>query len=433
MPLTDFIQYRHGVLHVEGVALNQAREAFDDATTPVYYYSAGAMTDAYDRLARALEGLDATILYAMKANPSLAIVNHFAGLGAGADIVSEGEYRQARKAGVDPKKIIFAGVGKRGFEIAFTHMYGLGFFSAESEPELAVIAEACSEGAMQPPDVLLRVNPDVVPKTHKKISTGQGETKFGIPIERIKAVYAAAQADPRLRVRGLHIHIGSQLTDIAPLRAAFEKIAGLVREMRAEGLTVDTLDLGGGLGVRYHQEETIDPADYANLLRTIIAPLGVKIFLEPGRFLIANAGLLLTRVVYVKQAMTKQFLIVDAAMNDLIRPTLYDAWHDILPVRQAQAGGPRAVYDVVGPVCETGDYFAHDRELPALAQGDLVAILSAGAYANAMASNYNARPMPGEYLVRGEACDVIRFRQSYNDVYGRDRLPAWAEPDSLTG
>lgn len=431
MPLDEFIGYRNGVLHVEDVNLADLFSFPDGWRTPFYVYSAGAMTQAYERLARATAGLNATICYAMKANPSLAIVNHFARLGAGADIVSEGEYRQARKANVPADKIVFAGVGKTGEEMAFTHAYGLGHFSVESEPELDLLSWVCSEAGQAPPQVLLRVNPDVIPETHGKISTGQGETKFGIPLDRVKQVYAEAQKNIRLNVRGLHIHIGSQLTNLAPLQAAFRKIAALVGEMRSEGLRVEVLDLGGGLGVTYHQEKTIDPQDYGQAMQEIIGPLGCQIILEPGRFLVANAGILVSRALYVKKAQQESFLVVDAAMNDLIRPTLYDAWHDIVPVKEPAPNLDHAPMNVVGPVCETGDYLAMGRPLPPIfgarygEPGDLIAILSAGAYTAAMGSNYNARLLPAEAIVRGSEIDIIRHRQSYDDLYARDVLPAW--------
>ncbi|HTI86280.1 MAG TPA: diaminopimelate decarboxylase [Alphaproteobacteria bacterium] len=420
--MTAFIR-RAGRLACEGVPLATIAEAVG---TPVYVYSQTAMENAYRALrdgfkaARPPKGFE--ICYAVKANPNVAVIETFARLGAGADVVSEGELRRALAAGVPPERIVFSGVGKSRDEIAFALKSKIGQINVESAPELEAIDEVATR-LRKTATVVLRVNPDVDAKTHAKITTGREENKFGIDFREALALYARAAELPRVKPVGLAVHIGSQITTLGPFGAAYRRLGALVKDLRARGHAVEKLDLGGGLGIRYRDETPPAPAEYAKLVSGIAAQLDVKVVVEPGRFLVGNAGALVTRVLYVKGGRRHQFTITDAAMNDLMRPALYESWHDIVPV-----AAPRRhtfVTDVVGPVCETTDIFARGRRLPMLASGDLVAVLSAGAYGAAMASDYNSRPLVPEVLVKGRRYAVIRPRQTFEAMLSREQRPSW--------
>lgn len=417
---------RSGKLACEGVALARIAETVG---TPVYVYSQTAMERSYRTLhdgfvtAHPKHGFE--ICYAVKANPNLAVIETFARLGAGADVVSEGELRRALAAGIAPERIVFSGVGKSPDEIAFALKSQISQINVESAAELDMI-DAVAARMKRKATIVLRVNPDVDARTHAKITTGRKENKFGIDFDIARTLYARAAKRASLRPIGLACHIGSQITTLGPFGAAFKRLGALVGDLRASGHTVEKLDLGGGLGIRYKDETPPDPAAYARLIATVAAKLDVKVVVEPGRFLVGNAGALITRVLYIKTGRNRRFVIVDAAMNDLMRPALYDAWHDIVPI--AAPRGKRTPADVVGPVCETTDIFARDRLLPVLASKDLVAVLSAGAYGAAMASDYNSRPLVPEVLVKGRHFAVIRPRQSIEAMLSRDTLPPWFKP-----
>jgi diaminopimelate decarboxylase len=415
--------YQQGQLHAEQVPLARIAE---QVGTPAYVYSSAALVGAYRRFAAALaaERLDATICYALKANSNQAVIATFAAEGAGADVVSEGELRRALAAGVPAPKIVFAGVGKTPDEMAFALASGILQFNVESLPELEALA-AVAQGLGLVAPVALRINPDVDARTHEKISTGKAENKFGIAYDAAPAVAARARALPGVKLVGLAVHIGSQLTDLAPYRAAFQRLVQLYRALRAAGHPLERLDLGGGLGIAYRDEQPPAPEDYARVVAEATRGLGARLICEPGRHLVGNAGLLLTRAVYVKRGTNRAFVIVDGAMNDLIRPTLYEAWHDIVPVAEPAEDAPVERYDIVGPVCESGDFFARQRPLPPLAAGDLVALCSAGAYGAVMASTYNSRPLVPEVLVKDGTFFVIRPRQSYATLIALDRVPPW--------
>ncbi|MCW5696233.1 MAG: diaminopimelate decarboxylase [Bauldia sp.] len=415
--------YRDGVLHAEDVPLPAIADAVG---TPFYCYSTATLTRHYRVFNEALAGLDALLCYAIKANSNQAVIRTLLAEGAGFDVVSEGELRRVLAAGADPSRVMFAGVGKTAAEIAFAIDAGIGCFNVESEPELAAIsAIAAGKGATA--RIAFRVNPDVDARTHAKITTGKAENKFGIPFDRARDAYAHARSLPGIDVTGVAMHIGSQITDLAPFDAAYERLAELVGLLRADGHAIRHVDVGGGLGIPYRAGDPPppDPAAYADVLRRRLGPLGCRIILEPGRLIAGNAGILVSRVVYVKTGASKTFVIVDAAMNDLIRPTLYDAWHDIQPVREPTGDAPLLMADVVGGVCETGDYFAHGRGLPPLAAGDLIALMTAGAYGAVQAGTYNTRPLLPEVLVRGSDWAVVRPRQTYDALIGMDRLPPW--------
>ncbi|HWT96852.1 MAG TPA: diaminopimelate decarboxylase [Terriglobales bacterium] len=413
--------YVNGQLHIEGVAVAKIAEAVG---TPFYCYSTAALTDHYQAYMAALKGLDATVYYSLKANSNQAVIATLAKLGAGGDVVSVGEMYRALKAGIPASKIVFAGVGKTREELSEALKAGIHQINVESEGELEALSEIATALGKEAV-IALRINPDIDAKTHAKISTGKSENKFGIDIDHAAQIYSRAAHMPGIRVAGIACHIGSQLTDIAPYRAAFTRIAELVTSLRRAGLPVERVDLGGGVGIVYRDEQVIDLADYAKLVREIIAPLGCAIELEPGRSIVGNAGLLVSRVINVKRGVSRDFVILDAAMNDLIRPTLYEAYHDIIPVTQPGDVAPVARIDVVGPVCETGDRFAEQRALPPLKMDDLVAICSAGAYGSVMSSTYNTRLPAAEVLVKGDAFQVVRPRPSYDAIIGQDSLPAW--------
>ncbi len=415
--------YRSGRLHAEDVALDALAEAVG---TPFYCYSSGALEAAYGAFARAVSGLPALICYALKANPNMAVVRSFARLGAGADVVSEGELRRALTAGVAPDKIVFAGVGKTAREMAFGLETGILQFNVESLPELELLSRIARDKGVTAP-VALRLNPDVDARTHAGIATGKAENKFGIALGQIRAVLARAAELPGISIEGLAVHIGSQLTEVEPYRAAFERVAGLYRELKEAGLRLRRLDLGGGLGIRYRDETPPDLAIYAEAARKATAGLDAQLVFEPGRFLVGNAGVMVTRVLYVKSGAERSFLVVDAAMNDLLRPSLYGAWHEIVPVAAPAPGAETAPVDVVGPICETTDTFARQRPMPPIAAGDLLAFHSAGAYAAAMGSTYNCRLPAPEIMVRGGDYAVVRVRPDHAESIAQDRMPDWLD------
>lgn len=415
--------YREGVLFAEDVDLAALA---DQIGTPFYCYSTATIERHYRVFRDAFAGLDATICYAMKANSNQAVIRTLARIGAGMDIVSEGELRRALAAGTPAERITFSGVGKTRHEIALALRAGIFCFNVESEPELHAISEEAQALGAQA-QIALRVNPDVDAKTHAKISTGKSENKFGVPISRARQIYAHARDLPGLRVSGVDMHIGSQITDLAPFENAFLLLAELVRDLRAEGHAIDHVDLGGGLGIPYRADEDPDsyhPDRYADVVRRTVADLDCKLLFEPGRLIVGNAGILITRVIYVKRGEAKSFVIVDAAMNDLIRPTLYEAHHEIAPVRHDPAT-PFERVDVVGPVCETGDYLALDRDLPVTRAGDLLAVMSAGAYGAVQSGTYNSRLLVPEVLVSGDHAAIVRARPTYDQLIGLDTIPAW--------
>ena len=415
--------YRNGVLHAEDVPLPTIAKAVG---TPFYCYSTATLTRHYRVFREAFSDLDVLICYAMKANSNQSVLTTFIREGAGVDVVSEGELRRALAAGAKPDRIVFSGVGKTGREIAFALDTGIYCFNVESEPELDRISEiAASRGRTAA--IALRVNPDVDARTHAKITTGKSENKFGIPYERAREIYRYAATLPGLRVSGVDMHIGSQITDLAPYDEAYGRLADLVRDLRADGHVIDHVDAGGGLGIPYRTDNSPPPLPdaYAAIVRKRVGPLGLKVMFEPGRLIVGNAGILVAEVIYVKEGDAKNFLVVDAAMNDLIRPTLYDAFHDIRPVVQAGPDAPRMTVDIVGPVCETGDYIGLDRDLPRLKAGDLIAVGTAGAYGAVQAGTYNTRLLVPEVLVDGDRFAVIRPRRSYEDLIGLDVMPDW--------
>jgi diaminopimelate decarboxylase len=421
--VSEFFPYRGGVLHAEMVPVPRIAAAVG---TPFYVYSAAAFTAQYRRFAEAFAAERPLICYAVKANSNLAVLRLFAGLGAGADVVSEGELRRALAAGVPPERIVFSGVGKTAEEMAAALAAGVHQINVESVPELRRLSAVAAELGRTTP-IALRVNPDVDALTHAKIATGKKGNKFGIDLGESMAAYRLAAALPGLAPVGLAMHIGSQLVDLAPYRRAFARLAWLVRELRADGLAVDRVDLGGGIGIRYRGERPPDPDGYARLVGEIFGGLGLALAFEPGRVLAGEAGLLVARVVYVKEGATKRFVVVDAAMNDLIRPALYDAWHDIVPVGLPPPKARLAPADVVGPICETGDTFAVARDLPPLAEGDLVAFTAAGAYGAVMSSTYNSRLLVPETMVAGDRFAVVRARPSYDALLSLDTIPNWLD------
>jgi diaminopimelate decarboxylase len=419
----NHFDYRDGVLFAEDVAVPDIAAAVG---TPFYCYSTATLTRHFRVFRDAFAGLDALVCYAMKANSNQAVLTTLARLGAGADVVSEGELRRALAAGIPANRILFSGVGKTAREMDFALQAGILCFNVESEPELELLsARAVALGKVAP--VSLRINPDVDAKTHKKISTGKAENKFGIPWQRARAVYARAATLPGIRVTGIDTHIGSRITDLQPFDDAFALLVDLVGTLRADGHAIEHVDLGGGLGIPYRTDNSPPPLPdaYAAIVRKRVGPLGLKVMFEPGRLIVGNAGILVAEVIYVKEGDAKNFLVVDAAMNDLIRPTLYDAFHDIRPVVQAGPDAPRMTVDIVGPVCETGDYIGLDRDLPRLKAGDLIAVGTAGAYGAVQAGTYNTRLLVPEVLVDGDRFAVIRPRRSYEDLIGLDVMPDW--------
>ncbi len=412
-------EYRDGILHAEDVAIPALAESVG---TPFYCYSSAGLTRRYTAFAEAFAGQDALICYSVKANSNLAVIRTLAGLGAGADVVSEGELRRALAAGVPPERIVFSGVGKTRDEIAYALAQDIYRINVESEPELQVLGAAVASTG-QNVEIGIRVNPDVDAKTHAKISTGRAENKFGVDIAKALDIFAKARALPGVTPRTAAVHIGSQLNNLAPMRAAFSAVAELVVALRADGHTIDSIDLGGGLGIRYDDEDPPSRTQYADMVRSATGNLGCRLIFEPGRNLTGNSGILVTRVIYEKHGGSRRFVIVDAAMNDLIRPAMYEAHHDILPVRES--GAAQSPADIVGPICETGDTFARARMLPALASDDLLAFASAGAYGAVMASTYNTRRLIPEVLVRGGAHSVVRRRPEYDELLSLEKLADW--------
>ncbi len=413
--------YKAGALACEDVPLARIAEAVG---TPVYVYSSNALEAQYRAFTEAFAGQPARVCFAVKANSNQAVIRTFAALGAGADVLSEGELRRALAAGVPAEKVVFSGVGKSQGEMAFALSAGVGQINVESLPELRQLSEVATRLG-KTAHIAVRVNPDVDAKTHAKITTGKKENKFGIDYDVAPAVYAEAAKLSGIKALGIAVHIGSQLLDLAPFRDAFVLIADLATRLRAAGHDIRRLDLGGGLGIPYRDETPPPPAAYAAVVKEAVGHLGCELTFEPGRLLVGNAGVLVSRVLYVKDGSDRRFVIVDAAMNDLMRPALYEAWHDIRPLKEPAKGASLAPVDVVGPVCETTDIFAKDRVLPPLAADDLVAFGSAGAYGAVMASDYNSRPLVPEVLVKGGDYAVIRPRQSYEDMLGRDYLAPW--------
>ncbi|HYD19085.1 MAG TPA: diaminopimelate decarboxylase [Patescibacteria group bacterium] len=418
--MTTTIAYKNSRLFMEDVDLTAVAEKFG---TPLYCYSAGQIAENYDAYRRALKSVtdDFTICYAAKANSNLAVLKLLQSKGAGADIVSGGELKRALAAGISPKKIVYSGVGKSDAELAFAIRTGIMQINVESEPELEAISRIAKK-LKKTADVSIRVNPNVDAKTHAKITTGKKENKFGIDIDLAPPLYKRALKLPNIRAIGVAVHIGSQLTSLAPYKRAYERVAELVIALRKQGNDIRRVDLGGGIGITYRDETPIDLYLYALMVRDVILPLNVHIVVEPGRFIVGDAGVLLSRVVSIKQGHDKKFLILDAAMNDLMRPSLYDAYHAVKPLKK---GGRPTLYDIVGPVCETGDTFHIDETLPQVNTGDLVAIMTAGAYGAVMSSNYNTRPLAGEAIVQGKKFGLARKPQTAEDLVKNDLVPGW--------
>src|SRR5277367_1462521 len=418
-----YFDYRSGVLHAEAVDLTTLADAVG---TPFYCYSSATIERHYKVFTGAFADVDALVCYAMKANSNQAVIATLAKLGAGADVVSGGELLRARAAGVPPDKIMFSGVGKTADELALAVEQNILCVNVESEPELELLSSiAAAKGRAV--DISIRVNPDVDPKTHAKIATGKAENKFGIPISRARDVYARAAGLKGVRVAGVDMHIGSQIVELDPFGDAFALLADFVRTLRGDGHAISHIDLGGGLGIPYRDdnEPPPDPDAYAAVVKRATAGLGCKLIFEPGRLIVGNAGILVTRVIYVKRGEAKCFVIVDAGMNDLIRPTLYEAHHDIRPVRQTTPGAQQIVADVVGPVCESGDFIALDRSMVEPKAGDLLAVMSAGAYGAVEAGTYNTRPLVPEVLVRKGEGALVRPRIGAEELIALDRLPNW--------
>lgn len=419
----NHFDYINGELCAENVPLSRIAS---EVGTPAYVYSTATLTRHYTVFADAFADMDAIVCYAVKANSNLSVIKTLCDLGAGADVVSEGELRQALAAGVPPERIVFSGIGKTESEMAFALQTGILELNVESENELQALSRvATSLGKTA--HVAVRVNPDVDANTHAKISTGKKENKFGIDINRAQDIYRLAASLPGIEPISIAVHIGSQLTELAPYRAAFRRVAETVKMLRADGHTIRHIDLGGGLGIPYDTEVPPLPDAYAEVIREEIAPLGARILLEPGRMIVGNAGILLSRVIYMKQGEERKFMILDAAMNDLIRPAMYDGHHKVIPVRQPDPDVQAETYDIVGPVCESGDTFAKGRRMPPVCDGDLVAFGTAGAYGAVMSSTYNFRPLVPEVLVNGDDYSVVRPRQKIEDLIGRDQLASWQQ------
>ncbi|ODS01405.1 diaminopimelate decarboxylase [Methyloceanibacter superfactus] len=421
--------YRRGVshasvLHAEEVDLCALA---DTVGTPFYCYSTATLERHYRVFAEAFAAApDTLVCYSIKANSNLGVLTTLAALGAGMDVVSEGELRRALAVNVAPDRIAFSGVGKTKEEMAFALDEGIFAFNVESEPELRALSEVAASKGLEA-RIALRVNPDVDAKTHHKIATGKAENKFGVPFDQAPSLYRQAVTLPGIMPAGVHMHIGSQITDLSPFRNAFALLSELVGTLRGGGITIDFVNLGGGLGIPYRPDEAAPPlpTEYAALVKEAVGDLGVRLLFEPGRMIAGNAGILVSRVLYVKPNQTKTFTIVDAGMNDLIRPTLYEAHHQILPLVEPTPETPTRITDVVGPVCETGDYLALQRPLPELHAGDLIAVMTAGAYGAVQASQYNSRLLVPEVLVSGDRYCVTRPRPSYDDMLAAERLPEW--------
>lgn len=413
--------YRGDEFYCEEVPIGKIAS---EVGTPCYVYSYQTLVDGYRALDDAFAGLPHLICYAMKANSNLAILRIFLNEGGGLDIVTGGELYRALRAGADPRKIVYAGVGKSSEEIEAALRAEILLFNVESPQELQAIQAVAGKLGVRA-QVALRVNPDVDPHTHPYISTGLRQSKFGIPIQEARQIYRSMRSLPNLEPVGVHAHIGSQITQVAPFQESIGKLLPLVRELRSDGYQIQYLDIGGGLGIRYKDEGPPAPAEYARTLAPLLAGLGCTILLEPGRLLVGNAGILVTKVLYDKANQAKKFLVVDGAMNDLIRPSLYSAYHAIVPVIRHGNGQPEVTLDVVGPICESGDFLAKERALPYCQPGELLAVLSAGAYGFAMASNYNSRPRVPEVLVKEDQCFLIRARETYEDLIRGETIPAF--------
>ncbi len=426
----DHFLYRDGTLFAEDVPVSDIAATVG---TPFYVYSTATLLRHFQAFDDALEGMDHLVCYAMKANSNQAVLRTLAQAGAGMDVVSQGEYLRARAAGVPGDRIVFSGVGKTAEEIRVALEGGIRQFNVESEPEMEVLnAVALELGKVAP--ITVRVNPDVDAKTHAKIATGKSENKFGIPIARAREVYAMAAAMPGLDVIGIDVHIGSQLTDLAPFEQAYQKVAELTEQLRADGHTITRLDLGGGLGIPYEASNEAPPlpTEYGAMVKRTLGHLGCEIEIEPGRLIAGNAGLMISKVIYVKSGEGRDFLILDGAMNDLIRPAMYEAHHDIIPVIESEPGVEKQPYDIVGPICESGDTFAKQRNMAPMAADDLVAFRSAGAYGAVMSSEYNSRALIPEVLVHGDQFAVIRPRPTFDEMINRDTIPEWLETNPTT-
>jgi len=419
----NHFDYRNGVLHAEAVSLEQLARSVG---TPFYCYSTATLERHYRVFSEAFAGEKALICYALKANSNQSVLRTLAKLGAGADVVSGGELKRALAAGIPPEKIVFSGVGKTEAELSAALAADILCINVESEPELELLSRLASAQG-KTARISVRVNPDVDSGSHAKISTGKSENKFGIPLTHARAVYARAAKLPGLRVSGIDVHIGSQITDLVPLEAAFRLLVEFVQTLRDDGHTISHVDFGGGLGIPYHAEGEAPPlpSAYAAMVKRVSHNLGCTLLFEPGRLIVGNAGILVTRVIYVKHGEAKNFIVIDAAMNDLIRPTLYEAHHDILPVRATGQGAPVITADVVGPVCESGDYLALGRELAEPSAGDLLAIMTAGAYGAVQSSTYNTRPLVPEVLVKGDRYAVVRPRVEVDALIALDRSAPW--------
>jgi diaminopimelate decarboxylase len=416
--------YKNGILHAEDVNLKMLAE---EVGTPFYCYSTATLERHFKVMNQAFAGTEHLLCYAMKANSNQAVLKTMAALGAGMDVVSEGELRRALAVGVPARKIVFSGVGKTAKEMAYALKEGIACFNVESEPELELLSSV-AQRVGQRASVSIRVNPDVDAKTHAKITTGKADNKFGISYLRASEVYARAAALPNIDIAGVDMHIGSQITELAPFEQAFKLMATLVEQLKSEGHNIRHLDLGGGLGVPYRGDNDIPPHpdEYAAMVKHTLGHLGLKYMMEPGRMIVGNAGILVSRVIYNKENEGRHFIIQDAAMNDLIRPTLYDAYHEILSVDETR-NSQTVEADVVGPVCESGDYFAKSRRLPKLEQGDLLAMMTAGAYGAVQSGTYNTRPLIPEVLVNADQWALVRPRQTYEELIGLDRLAPWQQ------
>ncbi len=419
----DHFLYRDGALHAEDVPVAEIAAAVG---TPFYVYSSATLLRHFRLFDEALDGMEHLVCFAMKSNSNQAVLKLLGDAGAGMDVVSGGEYLRAKAAGVSGDKIVFSGVGKTADEMRLALTGGVRQFNVESEPEMRRLSEVATSLGMVAP-ITVRVNPDVDAKTHEKISTGKKGDKFGIPIDRASEVYAFAASLPGLKVVGIDVHIGSQLTQLEPFELAYEKVKDLTIQLRAEGHEIIRLDLGGGLGIPYERSNEAPPLprDYGAMVKRVLGDLDVEIEIEPGRLISGNAGIMVSKVIYLKEGADRQFLIIDGAMNDLVRPAMYGAYHDIIPVNERPAGAQSATYDIVGPICESGDTFAKGRSMAAVAQDELIAFRSAGAYGAVMSSEYNSRPLIPEVLVQGDQFAVIRQRPTFDEMINRDTIPEW--------
>ncbi len=417
----DF-QYKNGELYCESVAVKAVAQRVG---TPFYLYSSNTLANHVRAFDKAFDKVPRLICFALKSNSNGAVLRLLGREGAGADIVSGGELFRALRAGIDPGKIVYAGVGKRREEIEYALKVGILMFNCESGDELEALNRAAGE-MRTTARIALRVNPNIDPKTHAYISTGLKENKFGIPIEQALEYYRTANSLPNIEVIGVHHHIGSQITEVQPFVDALEKVSQFVKELRSAGIDIRYIDIGGGLGITYKDETPPHPRELAAAVRPLLAQCGCTLVLEPGRAIVGNAGILVTRAVYRKDSGEKKFLIVDAGMNDLIRPSLYDAYHDIKPVIEPTSAETETL-DIVGPICESGDFLAKDRAIPPVRQGELLAVMSAGAYGFSMSSNYNSRPRPAEVMVRGSEYYIVRERETYNDLIKGEKIPRWME------